>query len=115
MMRLGQVVVMVFLAVAMLGAVKADATTDGFEALQASDYDTAMRLLRPMAVEGNAAAQAGLGSRIRGHGRFFMSFIGEVRLLFRFRGNSPHKSLKTRAKVLRYATVIMKPASKWHS
>jgi uncharacterized protein len=73
MMRLGQIVVVVFMALAMSGAVKADPDADKNKetgpwtvyqartAFDAGDYATALRLWRQAAEQGHAAAQLDLG------------------------------------------------------
>jgi TPR repeat protein len=57
------------LLVTIWGAAVAGPLEDAFEARQRSDYATEYRLLRPLAEEGNAAAQSGLGIMYEnGHG-----------------------------------------------
>jgi uncharacterized protein len=62
MMRLGQVVVVVFMAVAMSGPVKADALGEALVAFHNKDYATAFRLFSPLAEQGDARAQNTIGA-----------------------------------------------------
>jgi uncharacterized protein len=53
--------ILIAMSLALAGAAAADAFADGWAAYQHGDYATAAALLRPLADEGDAAAQNGLG------------------------------------------------------